>query len=108
MTRTIGLLLAALAALAALAGLAVVARAQQPSPLRSLIERNDSAAVISEVRRRPSDARDLLRDLIAASAHSHAAESDSILRVSYRLASAYSSVWDDSFPVTNLARFHRM
>ncbi len=105
MMRTIGLLLAGLAGLA---GLADVAQAQQPSRLRSLIERNDSAAVISEVRRRPSDARDLLRDLIAASAHSHAAESDSILRVSYRLASAYSSVWDDSFPVTNLARFHRM
>jgi CHAT domain-containing protein/Tfp pilus assembly protein PilF len=98
MKRRIGLLVS---------GFAVVAQAQQPSPLRSLVERNDSAAVFSEVRRRPSDARDLLRDLIAEAARAPA-ETDSILRFSYRLASAYSTVWDDSFPVTNIARFRRM
>src|SRR5206468_11815576 len=72
-----------------------------------LIERNDSVALISEVRRRPSDARDLLRNLIAEAARAPA-ETDSILRFSYRLASAYSTVWDDSFPVTDIARFRRM
>jgi CHAT domain-containing protein/Tfp pilus assembly protein PilF len=98
-TRTIVLLLA---------GLAVSAQAQQPSPLRSLIERNDSAAAISEVRRRPSDARDLLSEVIAEAARSHAADTDSLLGLASRLASAYSTAWDDSFPVNNVARFRRM
>src|SRR2546423_198150 len=80
----------------------------QVAHLRSLIESNDSAAVINEVRRRPGDARDLLGDLIVQAGRARTMDSDSIIRVSYRLASAYSTVWDDSFPITNLARFSRM
>ncbi|MFL5483622.1 MAG: CHAT domain-containing protein [Gemmatimonadaceae bacterium] len=80
----------------------------QVAHLRSLIESNDSAALINEVRRRPGDARDLMGDLIVQAGRAHTIDSDSIIRVSYRLASAYSTVWDDPFPITNLARFSRM
>jgi tetratricopeptide (TPR) repeat protein len=99
MTRTFALFVACFA---------TVADAQQLTQLRSLVERKDSTAVITEVRRRPSDARDLLRDLIAQAGRSQALDTDSILHLSYRLASAYTTVWEDSFPMTNLVRFNRM
>ena len=82
--------------------------AQPPVHLRSLVERNDSAAMIAEVRRRPGDARDLLGELVAEAGQAQPLQSDSILRVSSRLASAYTAVWADSFPMTNLARINRM
>jgi CHAT domain-containing protein len=80
----------------------------QLADLHSLVERNDSAAIIGQVRRRPAEARALLGDLIAEAGRARTTDSDSIIRVSYRLASAYSVVWADSFPITNLARFSRM
>src|SRR2546423_5197585 len=85
-----------------------VTDAQEIRQLRSLVEKNDSAALISAVRRRPADARDLLSDFVAEAGRSQGVVGDSIIRVSYRLASAYSTVWNDSFPITNLARFTRM
>src|SRR2546423_15003006 len=85
-----------------------VTDAQEIRQLRSVVEKNDSAALISAVRRRPADARDLLNDFVAEAGRSQGVGGDSIIRVSYRLAFAYSTVWNDSFPITNLARFTRM
>nr|MDP9359916.1 tetratricopeptide repeat protein [Acidobacteriota bacterium] len=87
---------------------ATIADAQEVTHLRSLVERNDSATVITQVRHRPSDARDLLGDLIAQAGRARTSEADSILQLSYRLASAYTTAWEDSFPLTNLIRFNRM
>ena len=99
MTREVALLVVSLA---------TFADAQQTTRLVSVLVANDSTSVITEVRRRPGDARNLLGDLVAQAGRSRPFEADSILRLSYRLASAYTEVWEDSFPLTNLARFNRL
>jgi CHAT domain-containing protein len=98
-TRIITLLLAVFAA---------AVDAQQVTPLRSALAGYDSTALIGEVRRRPAAARDLLVNLVAQAGSVPANNGDSILGIAHRLASAYSAVWDDSFPVSNLNRFTAM
>ena len=86
----------------------VLAGQQRPEgQLRVLVQSGDSAALASEVRRRPADARELLGELIQQAGRSRAG-TDSILDVARRLASAYAATWDDSFPVDNLERFERL
>lgn len=75
--------------------------------LRASATGHDSTALTAAVRERPADARELLGLLLEQAGRSPSV-SDSVLHVARRVASAYASAWDDSFPVSNLTRFERM
>lgn len=82
------------------------AAAQETSRLRALLDARDSVALRAEVTRRPNDARDVLREIMAQASHADA-KADSIFQSAFRLATTYTTVWADSFPLTNLGRFVR-
>ncbi len=86
---------------------ASTASPQAATRVKSGVERGDSAAIHAAVRRWPNDARDLLADLTTEAAHARPSDADSIMRLAYRIASAYASAWTDSFPLANLNRFAR-
>jgi hypothetical protein len=90
-----------------LVGSAAAVQGQQ-AQLRAAAERNDSSALLAQVRLQPNDARDLLRALVSQAGRPRAGDSDSVLHVAARLATAYAAAWDDSFPRANLARFRQM
>ena len=69
---------------------------------------SDSVALATAVRRRPDDAREALRRLLARAA---SPLPDSVrgahLAAAMRLAETYASVWRDSFPLHQVAQFAR-
>lgn len=83
------------------------ATAQGASRLRALLDAHDSVGLRAEVAKRPADARDLLRELMAQAPRA-SERADSIFRIAFHLATTYTTAWADSFPVTNLSRFVRM
>ncbi len=86
---------------------AFAAPQQHADRMRALARGDDSIALATAVRARPKDARDVLGDLIEQAGRARTS-SDSIVRLARRLASTYAAAWEDSFPVTNLARFERL
>src|SRR5690242_7854242 len=94
---------------AVVCAMGAAARVQQGDTisLRRLADRGDSAALIAEVRLHPVAARELLSEWLREAAGAPA-RSDSIVTLARRVANAYATAWDDSFPVTNLQRFARM
>src|SRR5689334_12920997 len=91
--------------------LCVLQAAQQSAAtdsLRVFGEPSDSAALATAVRRRPDDAREALRRLLARAA---ASPPDSVqaarLASAMRLARTYAYVWRDSFPMRQVADFTR-
>ena len=83
------------------------AAAQEASRLRALLDAHDSVGLRAEVAKRPDDARDLLRELMGQAPRANE-RADSIFRIAFHLATTYTTVWADSFPLTNLSRFVRM
>ena len=75
--------------------------------LRNLVRAGDSAALSVAVQQRPADARELLAAYLSEAAASPR-RADSILALGRRLAHAYATSWNDSFPVTTVERFARM
>jgi CHAT domain-containing protein/tetratricopeptide (TPR) repeat protein len=94
--------------LALLFALGTAIPAQDSTRLYAVLTADDTAALRTEVRRRPADARDVLGDLIDGAGRATPVQADSLLRLSRKLASAYASAWADSFPLTNLSRFEAM
>ena len=86
-----------------------VVHGQATGHLQSVVANGDSGAIRIAVHDEPTAARDLLSDLRSRSVHALSAEeSDSVLKISLRLASAYATAWSDSFPLTNLQRFTKL
>lgn len=88
--------------------LAVPVGAQLPNRVKAEALRGDNAVLSAAVRRWPNDARDLLAGLVAEAARARRTDADSIIQLGNRVATAYATTWNDSFPVTNLHRFLRM
>src|SRR5689334_12893439 len=85
--------------------LQVAQQSAAPDSLRVFGE-PDSVALASAVRRRPDDAREALRRLLAvvASARSDSAQ-NAQLTSAMRLARTFALVWRDSFPMRQVADF---
>jgi CHAT domain-containing protein/tetratricopeptide (TPR) repeat protein len=76
------------------------------APLRGLAFGADTAALTSEIRRRPVEGRDLLMRLLAESMQPGAG--DSALAAAHRVARGFVRAFNDSFPQATVARFERM
>lgn len=72
-------------------------QAAAPGPEQLLVVARDGSdsALVAEVRKRPDDVREAFRQLLARSA----------LVDAERLASAYATAWNDTFLVTQVAKF---
>lgn len=82
----------------------VVAAQVQQGDIRTVVQNGDTTAMVAAVRGQPADAREQLRQWISEAARGRPT-ADSVIQLARRLARAYATAWDDSFPVTNLERF---
>ncbi|HEX9705767.1 MAG TPA: CHAT domain-containing tetratricopeptide repeat protein [Gemmatimonadales bacterium] len=77
-----------------------------PDEVRALAVNGSDSALVELVRRRPDDARDALRDLLAAVVRDVSESGRAAwLAVAGRLADAVAVAWQDSFLVRQVARF---
>ena len=91
---------AALPLLAALAGF--LQEPHAPDALQALARSASDSALIAQVRDRPDDAREAMRQLFRAAADTQAIAP---LAAAKRLAHAYAVAWRDSFLLRQVARF---
>jgi CHAT domain-containing protein len=73
--------------------------------LRALARDGPQAALVTEVRGRPDDVRDALRQLFSLASASGDTTPTAPLAAAERLADAYALAWRDSFLVRQVARF---
>ena len=81
----------------------------QAPPVHAMpLSDGDSIALALTIRERPADARQQLGDLLMQAGRAHGPAADSILRYIRTFAAMYATTWNDSFAVSNVARFERM
>src|SRR2546430_781478 len=94
--------------LTALPLLASVLQTQQDvDSIRALARDSPDPVLVEQARRRPDDAREALRQLLAAGAGVDSA-AVAALTVAERLAGAFAFAWRDSFFVRRVARFRSL
>ncbi len=90
--------------------LAISAQAQFPQvhQLQQLAGRDDRESLLRAVRAHPDDAREAIRLMLVQTGQGRAGDASDVLARAQRVGAAYAAVWQDSFPLSQVARFGQM